>query len=84
MIAAHKMKEYGAHFITPISGLTCHLAGGLFVDDTDPIHIDICSFKTTKAAHVCLQELVINWGELLLATGGVLKPAKCSFYLQSF
>jgi hypothetical protein len=27
---------------------------------------------------------VINWGKLLIATGGALKPAKCSYYLISF
>ena len=27
---------------------------------------------------------MINWGKLLIATSGALKPAKCSFYLLSF
>jgi hypothetical protein len=35
-------------------------------------------------AHDNLQESGINWGKLLIATGGALKPAKCSYYLISF
>jgi hypothetical protein len=40
--------------------------------------------ELTLEAHGQLQEVVINWGNLLLATGGALKPVKCSFYLLSF
>jgi hypothetical protein len=84
MIKAHRRKGHGTHFIAPISGLSCHLIGGLFVDDTDLFHLDMRRTKTALEAHTCLQELVINWGKLLLATGGALKPAKCSYYLLSF
>ena len=31
-----------------------------------------------------LQESIANWGKLLLATGGALKPCKCFYYLISF
>ena len=40
--------------------------------------------ETILEAHSQLQESVINWGRLLIATGGALKPSKCSFYLISF
>ncbi len=73
-----------AHFIVPISGWSCHLIGGLFVDDTDLFHLDMRQVETVTEAHDRLQESVFNWGKLLLATGGALKPAKCSFYLLSF
>jgi hypothetical protein len=84
MIAAHKWKGHSAHYIAPISGLLCHLPRGLFVDDTDLIHVDIRRVETALEAHAHLQELVTNLGKLLMATGGALKPAKCSFYLLSF
>jgi hypothetical protein len=84
MIKAHRRKEHGTHFIAPISGLLCHLIGGLFVDDTNLFHLDMRQAETALEAHTFLQELVINWGKLLLATGGALKPAKCSYYLLSF
>ena len=31
-----------------------------------------------------IQDAIINWGQLLLASGGALKPAKCFFHLISF
>jgi hypothetical protein len=84
LILAHKRKSHGAHFIAPISGLLCHLAGGMFVDDTDLFHLNMRWIETILEAHAHLQESVINWGKLLIATGGALKLAKCSFYLLSF
>ena len=84
MISAHKKKGHGAYFVTPLSKTPCHLAGGLFVDDTDLFHLYMRRVETTAEAQDCLQEAVISWGNLLNATGGALKPAKCSFYLISF
>jgi hypothetical protein len=83
MIAAHKRKGHGTHFIVPISGLLCHLAGGVFVDDTNLIHIYMRQVETALEVHARLQESVIDWGKLLMATGGALKLAKCYFYLLS-
>jgi hypothetical protein len=76
MIAAHKRKGHGAHLVTKMLETTGHLAGGLFMDDTDLIHLDMRTIETTLEAHAKLQESVINWGKLLIATGGALKPAK--------
>jgi hypothetical protein len=76
MIKAHRRKEHGAHFIAPISGLSCHFIRGLFVDNTNLFHLDMRRTETALEAHTCLQESVINWGKLLLATGGALKLAK--------
>jgi hypothetical protein len=84
MIAAHKRKGHGAHFIAKISENTGHLVGRLFADDTDLIHLDMRTNKTTLEAHIKLQESMINWGKLLIATGCTLKPAKCLYYLISF
>ena len=84
MIRAQQRKGHGANFLAPISGRSCHLIGSLFIDNTDLFHLNMQRIKTVKEAHARLQELVINWGRLLLATGGALKPAKCSFYLLSF
>jgi hypothetical protein len=84
MIAAHKCKGHGAHFISPISDISSHIVGGLFVDDTDLVHVDMRVMEMILEALSRLQESVINWGHLLIATGGALKPSKCSFYLISF
>ncbi len=60
MIATHKRKGHGAHFIAKILENTGHLVGRLFVDDTDLIHLDMRTIKTTLEAHIKLQESVIN------------------------
>jgi hypothetical protein len=84
MIAVHKWKGHGAHLAAKMSETTAHLVGGLFVDDTDLIHLDMQTIKTIMEAHANLQESMINWGKLPIATGGALKLAKCLFYLISF
>jgi len=40
--------------------------------------------KTKMQAYEGLQNSIVNWGKLLIATGGALKPSKCSYYLISF
>jgi len=84
MIAAHRKKGHGAHFIAPISKISTQLIGGLFVDDTDLMHVDMREEEGIASAHGRLQDTIVNWGRLLIATGGALKPAKCSYYLISF
>ena len=84
MIAAHRKKSHGAHLIAPISKREIQLIGGLFVDDTDLMHLDMREEEGITSAHGRLQDAIINWGKLLITTGGALKPAKCSYYLISF
>ncbi len=47
-------------------------------------HLEMRVNKTVHQAHSRLQDGLINWGNLLIATGGALKPIKCSYYLISF
>jgi hypothetical protein len=84
MITAHRRKGHGAHFIAPILDITGHIVGGLFVDVTDLIHLDMQVMESIVEVHARLQESVINWGPLLIATGGALKPSKCLYYIISF
>ncbi len=42
IIATHKCKGHGAHFIArPIVDISGHIVGGLFVDDTDLVHVNM-------------------------------------------
>jgi hypothetical protein len=61
---------HGVHLCCPISNKTIHLAGMLFVDDTDLEHFDLNKRETVRESHAALQESIINWGRLLIATGG--------------
>jgi hypothetical protein len=84
IINAHEKKGHGVRVTTPISKLDLHLAGSLFVDDTDLMHLDTHKSKTALEAMEALQDAVTNWRRLLIATGGALKPAKCFYHLISF
>jgi hypothetical protein len=48
------------------------------------MHVDMHEEEGIASAHGRLQDAIVNWGRLLIATGGALKPAKCSYYLISF
>ncbi len=70
--------------MNPISEGGLHVVGSIFVDDTDLEHFDMRRIETAEGAHAKFQESLINWGCLLIATGGALKPIKCFFQLISF
>jgi hypothetical protein len=40
--------------------------------------------ETIVEAHAALQNSIHNWGCILIATGGALKPEKCDYHLISF
>ena len=84
IINYHKRKGHGGHFICPISRREVHLAAILFVDDTDLIHIDMNQDQYVHEAHAVMQESLVNWGRLLIAAGGSLKPIKCFYHMIFF
>jgi hypothetical protein len=84
MINAHKQNGHGVQFKCLLSRESLHTAGSIFVDDTDLEHYNMRKVETTVEAHRKLQESILNWGKLLLATGGALKPVKSFYHLISF
>lgn len=84
MLRAHKRKGYGAHFRCPITEKDHHSAGTIFVDDTDLEQFNMNKLQTVEEVHAEFQESILNWGKLLLATGGALKPIKCFYHMISF
>ena len=68
----------------PISELKTNISGVIYVDDTDIIHFRMDKTEDVADAHFHLQSSINNWGKLMIATGGSLKPEKCFFYLISF
>jgi hypothetical protein len=84
IIGAHGKKGHGAKFICPITRLQHHLSAILYVDNTDLLHIDLTKDETVDEVHRAIQESVYSWGNLLIATRGVLQPAKCFYLLISF
>ena len=68
----------------PITKLSHKVAGILYVDDTDIIHLNLEEEEMLHEAHAALQASLTSWSQLLIATGGALKPEKCFYYLMSF
>lgn len=84
ILNAHKRRGHGAQFCCPISLIRSNLSAVLYVDDTDVIHIRMDAEESVMEASYGLQESVMSWGKLLIATGGSLKPSKCFYHLISF
>jgi hypothetical protein len=47
MINAHKKKGHGVRIMTPLTKIELHLAGSLFIDDTDLKHLNTTKTETT-------------------------------------
>ena len=41
-------------------------------------------YQYVHEAHAVMQESILNWGRLLIATGGSLKAIKCFYHMISF
>jgi hypothetical protein len=80
ILRAHGKKGHSTKFLCPITKLQNHLSAILYVDDTDILHIELTKGERVEDVHHAIQESVNSWGNLLIATGGVLQPNKC-FYL---
>ncbi len=81
---AHGKRGHGAKFVCPITKLSSHLSAILYVDDTDLLHINLEEEKSLAEVHKSIQASMENWGNLLIATGGALRPAKCFYSIISF
>eukprot|EP00804_Cyclotella_cryptica_P006975 CCRYP_007113-RA/>CCRYP_007113-RA protein AED:0.75 eAED:0.75 QI:0/-1/0/1/-1/0/1/0/1178 len=84
ILQAHKSRGHGASFHCPISEMTKDLSCILYVDDNDLIHMCEEEEDTIYTAHAAIQKSISSWGELLIATGGALKPPKCFYYLIGY
>ncbi len=77
ILNAHGKKGHGAKFTCPILKLSSQLSAILYVDNTNLLHINLDKDKSVASAHKAIQSSVRSWGDLLIAMGGVLHPAKC-------
>ncbi len=84
ILCTHKRKGHGMKIVCPVSKLNGHVAAVLYDDDTDIIHLDLGKEETLEEAYARLLESVLSWGNLLIATGGSLKPSKSFYRLISF
>eukprot|EP00804_Cyclotella_cryptica_P017312 CCRYP_020334-RA/>CCRYP_020334-RA protein AED:0.43 eAED:0.54 QI:0/0/0/1/0/0/3/0/169 len=64
--------------------VTHKLAGILYVDDTGMVHLNMKRIEEIHETHQAMQSSLDSWSQLLIATGGALKPEKCFYYLIGF
>jgi hypothetical protein len=55
----------------------------MFVDDSD-LYCWVESMQSAEELYETIQEETKMWGDLLLATGGCLKPEKCFWYVLDY
>ncbi|KAL9190098.1 hypothetical protein ACHAXT_007309 [Thalassiosira profunda] len=84
ILDSHKREGHGATFRCPITKFSHHLSAVIFVDDTDLLHVNLERDESVVEVHQKLQSSINSWGDLLIATGGTLKPVKCFYTLISF
>jgi hypothetical protein len=76
--------KHGAQFLAPISHVRQSLSAILYVDDTDLLHLNMECNESVQDVLVALQCSIKNWGKVLIAMRGSLKPDKCFFHLMDF
>ncbi len=84
ILRAHRKKGHGSTFRCPITRCSANILVIIHVDDTDLLHINFNKDKTAEEAHAAIQSSVNSWGNLLIATGGALKPEKCFYSILLF
>ncbi len=80
ILRAHGAKGHGAQFIALMSLVRRSLSAILYVDNMDLLHINMDAEESIAEVHTAIQRAIENWGHLLIATGGTLKPEKCFYH----
>ena len=80
IIRLYKRRGLGISIRSPLSNTLLELMGVVYVDDTDLLlmepdcHVHGDLWRQSR-------EACETWGGLLIATGGMLKPEKCHYYM---
>jgi hypothetical protein len=82
IVNAYKCEGHGVSLQSGWSNKQQEIAAILFVDDTDLLHISSAPTYNEEQFIQEVQESTHLWADLLQATGGNLKPAKCYYYLM--
>jgi hypothetical protein len=70
ILNAHKKKGHSATFMCPVTNKVVKLAAILYVGDCDLLHINMEEEESAFVTFEKMQESVMNWGKLLIASGG--------------
>jgi hypothetical protein len=83
-LGAHKKRGHSATFMCPVTNKVIKLAAILLWMTVNYIHVNMAGDDSTLETFQKIQVAVLNWGRLLIASGGSYKPPKCFFHLISF
>jgi len=84
MIDVYKRLGHGVNFTSAWSGDAFYLAAILYVDDSDLLHMSLEDLPEDEEFLDLVQRATFDWGGLVQATGGSLKPSKCFWYMLSW
>ena len=84
MIDVYKRLGHGTNFVSAWTGDVFYLAAVLYVDDSDLLHLSMVGEPEDEEFLSQVQEATFDWGGLVQATGGSLKPAKCFWYMLAW
>ena len=84
MIEVYKRLGHGTNFVSAWSGDAFYIAAVLYVDDSDLLHLSLVSEPSDEDFLARVQKATFDWGGLVQATGGALKPSKCFWYMLAW
>jgi len=84
IVNAYRRLGHGAQITTSLVRRLVQLCAVMYVDDTDLLHWAGSPTTTTRELILEVQRATNEWGLLVQATGGALKPIKCSIYLITY
>ncbi len=76
IINAYKWLGHGVNIVGAWTGDASYLAVVLFVDDSDLFHMALHRSELDQEFCARVQKATFDWGGLVQATGGHLKPIK--------
>jgi hypothetical protein len=83
MMNVYRRGDNVSTLILPISRRTIEFMGEIYVDNTNLLTI-LPEVFDSDAILLTAQNNLEKWAELLIATGGMLNPDKCYWYMVSY
>ena len=84
VVNAYRRMGHGAKLTLSYTARLFLLAAIMYVDDTDLLHWADNPYVSDEEFILQCQKATTDWGLLAHATGGALKPAKCSIYFMLY
>ncbi len=82
MMRVYRKGGHVSTMASPVSGKPIEFMGKIFVDDTDLLTMLQDVFSVAEILPIA-QANLDKWASLLIATGSVLNPSKCYWYMIS-